>query len=134
MPYKNPSDQTACARKWHEANRDKISTKVKADRRANPDKYRDYQLRSRFGLTLAQFNGMCDRQGFVCAICQDVLEDATGRGKTLYVDHDHDTDTVRELLCNRCNRGLGEFQDRPERLIAAAAYLIKHRKPLLSGR
>ena len=42
----------------------------------------------------------------------------------LYIDHCHDTDEVRGLLCNLCNVGLGAIQDNPVLLHSAVAYLI----------
>ena len=50
-----------------------------------------------------------------CVIC--------GSAETLVVDHDHQTNAVRGLLCNHCNRGLGHFRDDPMLLEFAAQYL-----------
>ncbi len=39
------------------------------------------------------------------------------------IDHDHKTHTIRGVLCEDCNIGLGRFRDSPESLENAAAYL-----------
>lgn len=72
-------------------------------------------LRS-YGLTWEAFELMMRRQSGKCAIC-------LGRSGRLIVDHDHVTGAVRGLLCNRCNAGLGQFQDSQSRLSAAINYL-----------
>jgi hypothetical protein len=51
----------------------------------------------------------------VCSIC--------GETKKLQVDHDHDTDNYRGLLCRECNLGLGLFSDNITSLLNAVAYL-----------
>lgn len=39
------------------------------------------------------------------------------------VDHDHDTGTMRGILCNKCNVGIGFFRDNPLLLESAYDYL-----------
>jgi hypothetical protein len=53
-----------------------------------------------------------------CAIC--------GESDPQHLDHDHKTGGTRQLLCQRCNHGLGLFRDNPELLHAAAYYAALH--------
>lgn len=50
-----------------------------------------------------------------CVICGDE--------GPLVVDHCHETGQIRGMLCNHCNRGLGQFRDDPILLEFAAEYL-----------
>jgi hypothetical protein len=81
----------------------------------------------RYGLTAIDFDALWDAQNGCCKICLRSKTKLTMRGKrlthSLHVDHDHETNRVRGLLCDSCNRGLGFFFDDPDLLIAAAAYL-----------
>lgn len=70
------------------------------------------------------FRALWEEQRGRCAICgkNDVA---------LCIDHDHDTDRVRGLLCSSCNMGLGHFHDRTDLLMTAKAYLERNRhRPL----
>lgn len=82
----------------------------------------DAVLRNKYGVTSAERDALLDQQGGVCAICGAGLCPERG---VLAVDHDHDTGEVRGILCQPCNRGLGDFRDSPALLLAAAEYLRK---------
>lgn len=55
-----------------------------------------------------------------CAICNCSIEK---NGKKLSVDHNHNTNCVRGLLCTKCNFGLGYFNDNKKLLLKAIDYL-----------
>jgi hypothetical protein len=76
-------------------------------------------LRKLYGLTLKEFLVISAAQNDVCAICDNKCTNYS----RLSVDHDHDTGKIRGLLCNRCNRAMGLFQDNPDILRKAATYL-----------
>lgn len=87
------------------------------------EKRRALNLKAKYGLTIEQYNAMLLAQNFRCEICGDPSDLAT---KRLVVDHDHKTDKIRSLLCDKCNLGLGSFLDEPRRLKKAIAYLRRH--------
>jgi len=134
MPHKNPEDKRAYMRRWRAKNPNKYrkrETKYmrewRAKNREDWNKYQRerykrsrgyfYHIKSKFNLTVDQYEGMVAQQGDLCAICKTKPADRYN------VDHDHKTGKVRGLLCGRCNTGLGAFKDAPEILIAAAHYL-----------
>jgi hypothetical protein len=71
----------------------------------------------KLGITPAEFYAMAEAQGWACKICHQIPT------SMLHVDHDHETNKIRGLLCGGCNVGLGHFGDSAERLKAAAEYL-----------
>jgi hypothetical protein len=80
---------------------------------------RDYKLQARYGLSLEVYETLREGQERACAICGAF-------NSVPHVDHDHTTGKVRELLCGKCNRGLGSFQDDPVLLRKAAEYIERH--------
>jgi hypothetical protein len=75
----------------------------------------------KYGLVAADYERMLAAQGGVCAICKR-------KGKRwLCVDHCHETQAVRGLLCDKCNTALGFFGDDADRMRAAGEYLDRAR-------
>lgn len=82
----------------------------------------------KYGLTDEDYLKMKEEQDMKCWICKVGLqENATNRhtSETLCIDHDHETGEVRGLLCTRCNKGLGMFDDSIEHLLESIKYLSK---------
>jgi hypothetical protein len=88
---------------------------------------RDFNLKQ-YGLDFTQYTEMFNNQKGCCKICNKHLSEVDkGKKKSLCVDHCHDTKIVRGLLCDKCNRGLGLFNDNIEMLKKAIDYLIPHK-------
>lgn len=68
-----------------------------------------------YGLSRERYDALLHEQDHRCAICRS--------DDPLHVDHDHDTDEIRGLLCRACNHMLGNAKDRPALLRAAIGYL-----------
>ena len=51
-----------------------------------------------------------------------------GKIYSLVMDHNHETGKFRGMLCNHCNRGLGNFKDNINNLQAAINYLHQRDK------
>ena len=92
----------------------------------NARSQRGIHLRYRYGIDHDDYERLLRDQGGVCAVCGDPPTPANTRQKgVLFVDHDHDTGSVRGLLCNECNLMVG-FGRTPARLAAAARYVSAH--------
>ena len=99
---------------------DKGRESYMANREARIKRQVEYQRVSNYGVTPEMYQAMLDAQDNCCAICGEPFT------KSAHVDHCHASGKVRALLCGGCNRGLGQFKDDPERLTAAATYLLEH--------
>ena len=69
-------------------------------------------------LTVEELNDFFEQADGECEVChRQVGEDK------LHVDHNHETNQYRGLVCGNCNIGFGQFGDNPNFLEAAAKYL-----------
>lgn len=91
------------------ANRQRYNAPGKSEKR------REIALWTNYRLTVAEYEAILDRQGGICPIC--LTE------KAVHVDHCHATGVVRGILCAHCNKGLGCFRDKTERMVRACEYL-----------
>lgn len=73
----------------------------------------------KYKITKEEYECMVERG---CALC--------GSKDSPHIDHCHETGKTRDLLCSRCNFGLGWFKDSPTLLLKAAEYLILHGKSI----
>jgi hypothetical protein len=112
--------------RYRKKNKERIAMQMKEFYKNNPQKMRQYQLRRFFdlyGITMEQYKVMYDNQEGKCPICGRHENELV---KSLCIDHDHKTGSIRDLLCVKCNVGLGWFDDDIERLSSAILYLKKH--------
>lgn len=70
-----------------------------------------------YGLTEEQFKKIDTGNCAICGVHFSALR------KRLHIDHDHATGKVRGMLCNKCNLGLGQFNDSVDLLKKAIGYL-----------
>lgn len=83
----------------------------------NPEK-RSINRLKKYGITPSDRAAILQSQYGKCAICQ-----CDESGRKFHIDHCHSTGTVRGLLCEQCNLGIGKFKDDPDALERAAMYL-----------
>ena len=94
--------------------------------RNNSSKKRGYKAKlKKYGLVYKDYESMVKEQNGICAICGIHLSELN---KRFSVDHCHETDRVRGLLCTLCNLMLGCARDNPETLEKAAQYLKIHKQ------
>jgi hypothetical protein len=117
----------ACARRWR---REYYHTS-----RHNRDSTRQSHIRRRYGVSLEYLETLLLKQDFKCAICRKHWRECNPAKKARYeesylqylcVDHDHDRNRVRGLLCNACNTAIGLLDEDIDRLDLAKDYLRRH--------
>lgn len=120
--YINKTKVSESFKRRYMQNKEKQSERHKKYYKENPEIHRRKRLK-KCGLSLEDYENMFNSQSGLCAICG-----RDNKGKSLHVDHDHGTGSVRQLLCNACNVGLGSFGDNIEVMEKAIEYLRKHKK------
>jgi len=115
---KNKERHCAKSREYHHRNRETINQGKREKLRKYNTEINARRRQLKYGLSHDAYMVMVDTQNGQCAICGD-------RSK-LVVDHNHETDVVRALLCSPCNTALGLFKEDADRMHAAIRYLEKY--------
>lgn len=110
------------SKKRYKADPQKNLAASKQWRQENPLNKIIYELRTRYGLTLDEFNSMRAIQNNCCAVCLIAENELSSR---LHVDHCHNTNKVRGLLCSNCNTALGLLKENEKIILALLKYLKK---------
>lgn len=125
------SERKAYMKELNAKNRktEKGKAAVKSAKQKKPEKYKGLERRSHLWLTYQitqeNYDDMLCEQGGCCAICEREPETATPSKPVLYVDHDHKTEKIRGLLCQKCNSGIGFLNDDVNTLQHAIQYIQK---------
>ena len=114
---KYPEKRRESYMKYIIKNKNKIRMKQKLEE--NKLKKRNQELIKTYGITLNEFLEKIISQNNQCAICKNQFKDR----KDTHIDHNHQTNKLRGLLCSRCNLGLGQFKDNINNLELAILYL-----------
>lgn len=80
---------------------------------------RSYGRFKRYNLTLEDYERMYDEQNGKCYICNS-------NEKILHIDHNHNTNVVRKLLCKKCNLAIGLAKEDVKVLENMIKYLENH--------
>jgi hypothetical protein len=121
----HPEERKKSCLKYRSKNKDKINQVSRLQENIN--KKKNIELIKKYGITLKQLQQMIIAQNNKCAICHSLFKN----NKDTQVDHDHDKNIIRQLLCSKCNVGLGYFDENIERMKNAIEYITKWRVPCL---
>jgi hypothetical protein len=97
--------------------RDQLKRVSRENYYKNADVISIKKLATSHGISVEQCTEMLARQNGICAICLKRSE------KRLRFDHDHRTNRLRSLLCDKCNIGLGNYNDDSAAMRRGADYV-----------
>lgn len=78
----------------------------------------------KYGITKETYDEMWRKQKGKCGICSKDLTLLFPRQR--HIDHCHETEKVRGILCSSCNQDLGSFMDSLDILEKASLYLYQN--------
>lgn len=125
----NPEGKLSANRRWRRVNSESYNARRRALWAAQPmkrkteqaERDRQRRLKRVFGITIADYEALLEKQEGRCAVCQKLPT-----GRRLAVDHDHapsGSGLIRGLLCYSCNRALIGRRRSPLLFRHAAEYL-----------
>jgi len=125
MPYKNLEQRKEYNKEYHIKNKEHISVKKKTWFLNNKDRVRENKLKTKYNLTLDQYNKMLSDQNNCCKVC-NIKFNINTKQLTPHVDHCHTTDKIRGLLCMKCNTSLGYLKEDTKIMQKLIEYIKEH--------
>lgn len=116
-------------RKENETKKEWWARKWKARQIANPSMERERNFKRKYGITIEEYNKLLEKQNYVCEICKNKetsVDGKNGSKRKLAVDHCHNSNKIRGLLCWRCNSMIGRLNEDVTLLKKMIVYLEKH--------
>jgi len=92
-------------------------------RQRHSDRIKNKNLKYIYGITLEDKKKIYKNQNNKCKICDNFFDI-----NLLKIDHNHLTNEIRGLLCNKCNAGIGFLQENLKILQNAINYLKEYEK------
>jgi hypothetical protein len=87
---------------------------------------KNHKLKKAYGITLDEYNKLLLKQKNKCSICEiDNNGKYRNKARAFAVDHCHNTNKIRGLLCSDCNIAIGLLKDNTKYLQSAINYLNK---------
>ena len=114
-------------RKYREKNKEKLlqynsvrnTNKAEHLKEYRKNYYQTYRKYNMYGITRENYVSLIENQENKCKICE--VEFITEND--IRIDHNHDTNKVRGLLCHSCNVAIGHMKDDVTLLKKAIEYL-----------
>jgi hypothetical protein len=126
------SDRAEYQKEWRFKNIEREKKRQASYYQQKKEEQRNRDLKSKYGITLEQYNVMYENQEGKCACCgideSQLKEKYASHHSRFCVDHDHNTGKVRQLLCQKCNTLVGFLEKRKDTLGKALEYIEKHRE------
>lgn len=94
----------------------------KNSKNSNINIHKRYDLKRIYNINQEQFIKLLSRQNNQCGICNTILD---SKKSGMNIDHCHETNKIRGILCRKCNLSLGLFNDDIKLLKNALKWLRK---------
>jgi len=93
------------------------------ERRKNrtPKERREFHLQLKHNISMVEFTQMLEEQNYSCAVCN--VHESKAPREMLFVDHCHETNRIRGLLCSSCNAAIGVLGDSANSIQKVIEYL-----------
>ena len=128
MAFKNKLDEKKYKKQYYLDHRESIKPykshckNPKEKTKRVRETSRRAKIKYRYGLSYKDWLKMWEEQDGRCASCGKPFIELSDA----HIDHDHETNELRGLLCKKCNFGISFFDDDPKLLSKAIKYLKKY--------